>query len=37
MTLCYRPRRVYSLEKSRKVGKSLDDDIKEYVNHIAIS
>jgi len=30
-----RLRTVYSLEKSREVGKSLDDDIKKHVNHIA--
>jgi len=29
------PRRVYRLEKSREVRKSLDDDIKKHVNCIA--
>jgi len=28
-------RRVYSLEESREVGKSLDNNVKEHINHIA--
>jgi len=31
------PKKVYSLEESKKVRKSLDDDVKKYVNHIATS
>ena len=30
-----RSRRVYSLEESRKVRKSLDNNVKEHINHIA--
>jgi len=31
------PRRVYGLEEARKVRKSLDNDVKKYVNYIATS